>query len=67
MGFFCAYTFGSISSQQKVGIKKVCDTLKSSSNFKPKPIWNVFNHEEIFGFNKHFLAKQYRNIVVNAV
>lgn len=55
-GFFFAYIFGSISSQQRVGIKKVRDILKALQTLNLKPIWNVFNHEEIFGFNKYFLA-----------
>lgn len=60
--FSFASTFGSISSQQIVrsikSKKKCVMLLKFFQILNLKPIWNVFNHEEIFGLIKNVLAEQ---------
>lgn len=60
--FSFASTFGSISSQQIVrsikSKKKCVMLLKIFQILNLKPIWNVFNHEEIFGLIKNVLAEQ---------
>lgn len=61
--FSFASTFGSISSQQIVrsikSKKKCVMLLKFFQILNLKPIWNVFNHEEIFGLIKNVLAEQF--------
>lgn len=61
--FSFASTFGSISSQQivrsiKSKKKKCVILLKFLQILNLKPIWNVFNHEKIFGLIKNVLAEQ---------